>query len=115
MWSDTFRFSRGNAEKGFIPIGISMLYRGVVLGRSDTSAQTICDWFFALTSTPVLCVEAFAKKGATLFDPHIWQVIFAGTECPPEILEKRKLRIEGDGILATEAFLRRPQTTSRPP
>lgn len=102
MWADTtFRFSRGafvlratgsltagNGEKGFDPIGLSMLYRVEVLGSSNTSAQTICDWFCVLTSTPVLCVEAFANKGSTLYDPHVWQVIFASTECPPDLLEK---------------------------
>uniref|UniRef100_M4C3N7 RxLR effector candidate protein n=1 Tax=Hyaloperonospora arabidopsidis (strain Emoy2) TaxID=559515 RepID=M4C3N7_HYAAE len=45
----TGSLTAGNAEKGFNTIGISMLYRFKVLDRSDTSAQTICDWFCAST------------------------------------------------------------------
>ena len=101
-WSDTFRFSRGtfvlrassslttgNARKGFDPIVILMLYRVEVQGRCDTSVKTICDWFCGLNSITVLCVEAFADKEATLFDPHVWQVIFASTECSSELLGKQ--------------------------
>ncbi|GAB9476852.1 hypothetical protein Gpo141_00013910, partial [Globisporangium polare] len=110
----TDALAAGDPADGYDDAAVALLYQVHVFGRGDLDAATVRAWISAATGVTILTVAAKEPSGANRFDPHTWEVTFNSTECPPEVLRIRRLRVASAGKQSL-AYLHHPRAAYRFP